>query len=74
MVQLVNHNDNELEELLYSSISQMEREMQMAGPSGDLMRENRMLRESIQKLKNVLKEKLEGALKKNKEELTLMFD
>ena len=33
-----------------------------------------MLRGSIHKLKSILKEKLEVALKKNKEELTLMFD
>ena len=46
----------------------------MAGPSNDLMRENKMLRDSLSKLKTMLKEKLEEALKKNKEELTLMFD
>ena len=44
------------------------------GQSNDLVRENKMLKGSIQKLKSILKEKLEAALKKNKEEITLMFD
>ena len=40
----------------------------------DLAIENRMLKNSILKLKELIKEKLEVALKKNKEELTDMFD
>jgi chromosome segregation ATPase len=76
MEAIVIHNDHEIEELLYSSISQLERDMMMAGTQNDqdLLRENRALRGSIQQLKGILKEKLEGALQKNKAELTLMFD
>lgn len=66
IVALVNNNENQLEELLYSSISQMEREMMTFGDSDDLFRENKMLRSSIQNLKLILKQKLEEALKKNK--------
>ena len=40
----------------------------------DLAIENKMLKNSILKLKKLIKEKLEVALKKNKEELTAMFD
>ena len=40
----------------------------------DLAIENKMLKNSILKLKELIKEKLEVALKKNKEELTDMFD
>lgn len=40
----------------------------------DLAIENKMLKNSILKLKKLIKEKLEVALKKNKEELTDMFD
>jgi hypothetical protein len=73
IVSLVNHNESELEELLYSSITEMEREVQGFGEV-DLARENKLLRCSIGKLKLILKQKLEVALKKNKEELTIMFD
>lgn len=44
------------------------------GESNDLAKENKLLRNSIANLKLVLKEKLEVALKKNKEELTTMFE
>ncbi len=74
IVTLVNSNDNELEELLYSSITEAEKEMMAYEDSNDLARENKLLKNSLAKLKLILKEKLEMALKKNKEELTLMFD
>ena len=47
--------------------------MQTFGDS-DLARENKQLRASIDRLKLILKEKLEVALQKNKQELTVMFD
>lgn len=48
--------------------------MTRMGNSNDLAKENKMLRSSIATLKQVLKERLEVALKKNKQELTAMFD
>jgi hypothetical protein len=48
--------------------------MMTFGDLNDLTRENKLLQCSVSKLKQILKEKLEVALKKNKEELTLMFD
>lgn len=42
--------------------------------TNDLAIENKMLKNSIVKLKEMLRERLEVALKKNKEELTDMFD
>jgi hypothetical protein len=60
--------------MLYSSITEMEMEMMTFGDLNDLARENKLLKCSITKLKQILKEKLEVALKKNKEELTVMFD
>ena len=74
IVNLVNNNDSELEEMLYSSITEMEREILTYGDANDLARENKLLKCSISKLKQILKDKLLIALKKNKEELTLMFD
>ena len=71
---MVRNKESEIEELLYSSISQFEREMMGVGQGNDLLRENKMLRGSIERLKLILKEKLEVALKRNKEELTMMFD
>lgn len=44
------------------------------GQGNDVIRENKALRGSIERLKLILKEKLEVALKRNKEELTMMFD
>lgn len=52
----------------------MEKEIKAAGCSSDLNWENQMLRNSIQKLKSLLKDNLECALKRNKEELTIMFE
>lgn len=52
----------------------MEREILTYGDVNDLARENKLLKCSISKLKQILKDKLLIALKKNKEELTLMFD
>lgn len=40
--------------------------MQIVSQGNDLARENKILKNSIQKLKVVLKQKLEVALKKNK--------
>lgn len=48
--------------------------MMTFGDLNDLTRENKLLKCSVSKLKQILKEKLEVALKKNKEELTIMFD
>lgn len=58
MVAMVRNKESEIEELLYSSISQFEREMMGAGQGNDLLRENKMLRGSIERLKLILKEKL----------------
>ena len=48
--------------------------MMTFGDLNDLTRENKLLKCSVSNLKQILKEKLEVALKKNKEELTIMFD
>jgi hypothetical protein len=45
----------------------MEKEMMKIGDMNDLSKENRLLKNAISNLKQVLKEKLEVALKKNKE-------
>jgi hypothetical protein len=44
--------------MLYSSITEMEREMMTFGDLNDLTRENKLLKCSISKLKQILKEKL----------------
>lgn len=66
IVSIVNNNDSELQGMLYDSISQIEKEMMSFGDINDLARENKMLKGSVSKLKLILKEKLELALKKNK--------
>ena len=66
IVNLVNSNDTELEEMLYSSISEVEREMLGSGDINELSRENKLLKHTIEKLKMILKDKLQVALKKNK--------
>ena len=71
---IVNNNDSEISEALYNSISEVEREIMSMGEGNDVSRENKYLKQAIKNLKKVLKDKLESALKKNKEELTIMFE
>lgn len=75
--------DNSMEELLNSSINQFTRYLQdkdhRHGDSiyeqrNQLIEQNHYLKASLDELKNILKEKLESALKKQKEELTLMME
>ncbi len=58
IVNLVNSNDTELEEMLYSSISEIEREMLGSGDINELARENKLLKHANEKLKMILKDKL----------------
>jgi hypothetical protein len=44
--------------MLYSSISEVEREMLGSGDINELSRENKLLKHTIEKLKMILKDKL----------------
>lgn len=48
--------------------------MMTFGGNNDLAKENKLLKNSLAKLKLILREKLQEALKKNKEEITTMFE
>ena len=48
--------------------------MMTFGGNNDLAKENNLLKNSLAKLKLILREKLQVALKKNKEEITTMFE
>ena len=62
---IVQSNDSDLEEALYSSISEVEKEM-LANDQGNLSRQNKHLRQALLQLRGVLRNKLEGALRRNK--------
>ena len=55
IVNLVNNNDSELEEMLYNSITEMEKEMMNFENINDIARENKLLKNSVTKLKQILK-------------------
>jgi hypothetical protein len=70
--------DNSMEELLNSSINQFTRYLEdkdnFYEQHNQLIEQNHCLRASLDELKNILKSKLESALQKQKEELTVMME
>jgi hypothetical protein len=69
--------DNSMEELLNSSINQFEKYLEdkdIEMENNLLLQQNKYLKVSLDQLKLILKDKLENALKKQKEELTVMLE